>query len=100
MKFGLGLLILAIFLKVASATENDNDLFTLPPSKVYIEACAKQALMLHPGVIEQARMQHQQGYFWVRYEIQSSDGSDWIVLCDMATGKIVREHKLVDDAAK
>jgi len=43
-------------------------------------------------------MQHQQGYFWVRYEIQSSDGSNWIVLCDLVTGRIVREHKLVDDA--
>jgi len=43
-------------------------------------------------------MQHQQGYFWVRYEIQSSDGSNWIVLCDLVIGRIVREHKLVDDA--
>jgi hypothetical protein len=34
MKFGLGLLILAIFMKVASTAENDTDRYTLPPIKV------------------------------------------------------------------
>jgi len=34
----------------------------------------------------------------VRYEIEARDGSEWIVLCDLATGKIIREQKLIDDA--
>jgi len=100
MKFGLGLLILVIFMKVASAAENDNDRYTLPPSKGYIEACTKQALMLHPGVIETERMHHQQGYFWMVYQIKASDSSEWLVRCDLATGKLIHEQELDDDALK
>jgi hypothetical protein len=53
---------------------------------------------MHPGVVEKERMLHQQRYFWVRYEIEARDGSEWIVLCNLATGSIIREQKLVDDA--
>jgi hypothetical protein len=98
MKFGYGLLILATFMPVASADVYDTDRYTLPPSKVYIEPCQRQALLLHPGVIDEQRMLHQHGDFWVEYQIQARDGSEWIVLCDLATGKVMREQKLVDDA--
>ena len=98
MKSKLGLLILAMSMEVASAVENDTNRYTLPPSKAYIEVCAKQALLLHPGVIEQARMQHQQGYFWMVYQIKASDSSEWLVRCDLATGRIIHKQKLDDDA--
>ena len=99
MKFRYGLLILATFLQITGANANDTDSYTLPPSKVYIETCQREALLLHPGVIEKQRMLHRHGDFWVEYEIQAHDGVEWIVLCDLKTGKVIREQKLVDDAS-
>jgi hypothetical protein len=98
MEFVRGLLILATFLQVAGADANDTDSYALPPSKVYIEPCRREALLLHPGVIEKQQMLHRQGDFLVQYEIQARDGSEWHVLCDLANGRIIREQKLIDDA--
>ena len=70
---------------------------TLPPSKKYIVLCQKEALLLHPGVIEKEQMQNGQGDFWVEYQIQEHDGegSEWLVLCDLKTGKVIRQQKLI-----
>jgi hypothetical protein len=37
----------------------------------------------------------------VEYQIQTGDGNgaEWIVLCDLKTGKVIREQKLIDDAS-
>jgi potassium-transporting ATPase KdpC subunit len=83
---------------VTSADANDTD-YTLPPNKEYIELCQKEALLLHPGEIEKERMLHRHGDFWVEYEMQAHDGVEWIVLCDLKTGKIIREQKLIDGAS-
>jgi len=82
--------------QVISADANDTD-YTLPPNKQYIVLCQKQVLLLHPGAIEKQRMLHRHENFWVEYELQASDGAEWIVLCDLTTGKVSREQKLVDD---
>jgi K+-transporting ATPase ATPase C chain len=84
--------------QVISADANDTD-YTLPPNKQYIVLCQNEALLLHPGAIEKQRMLHRHGNFWVEYELQASDGAEWIVLCDLTTGKVIREQKLVDDAS-
>ena len=84
---------------VTSADANDTNRFTLPPSKVHIELCQKEALLLHPGEIEKERMLHQLGDFSVEYQIQAGDGTEWLVLCDLKTGKVIREQKLIDDAS-
>jgi potassium-transporting ATPase KdpC subunit len=85
---------------VASADANDADIM-LPPSKEYIKLCQKEALHLHPGEIEKERMLHRYGDFWVEYQIQTGNGNgaEWIVLCDLKTGKVIREQKLIDDAS-
>ena len=85
---------------VTRADADDTD-FTLPPDKEYIELCQKEALLLHPGEIEKERMLHKHGDFWVEYEIQTGDGigAEWLVLCDLKTGKVIREQKLIDDAS-
>ncbi len=98
MKLGYGfLLIIAVAGPVANADVNTNR-YSLPSSKRYIEACGREALFLHPGVVEKQRVLHNHGDFWVRYEIQASDGPEWLVLCDLADGSVIREQKLVDDA--
>jgi K+-transporting ATPase ATPase C chain len=81
------------------ADVNDTNRYTLPPSKVYIELCQKEALRLHPGDIEKERMLHQLGDFSVEYEIQESNGTEWLVLCDLKTGTVIRQQKLIDDAS-
>jgi hypothetical protein len=55
-------------------------------------------LVLHPEVIDEQRMLHRHGDFWMEYEIQTHSGPEWLVLCDLATGSIIREQKLVDEA--
>ena len=83
---------------VASADANDTD-HTLPPNKEYIKLCQQEALLLHPGEVEKERMLHRHGDFWVEYQIQANEGAEWIVLCDLKTGKVIREQKLIDNAS-
>jgi hypothetical protein len=87
----------AAFRSVNSAEVGITDRYTLPPSKVYIEPCHREVLLLHPGAIEKQQMLHRHGDFWARYEIQARDASEWFALCDLATGRVIREHKLIDD---
>ena len=94
--FVRGLLILVALLPVASADANDTD-YRLPPNKKYIKPCQEEALRLHPGVSDELRVLHSRRDFWVRLDIQAHDGSEWLVLCDLATGKIIDEQKLIDD---
>ena len=62
MEFVRGLLILAALLPVASADANDTE-STLPPNKEYIKPCQEEALLLHPGVIEEQRILHRMEIF-------------------------------------
>jgi len=73
----------------ADAEKNTTGRYALPPSKVNIEPCQREALRLHPGGIEKQRMLHRHGDFLVRFQIQGHDGLEWSMLCDLATGKIV-----------
>lgn len=98
MKFRYGLLILVVSMSVVAEDANIINRYTLPLNKVYIEPCRREALLLHSGVIEKQRILHGHGDFWARYEIQAQDGVEWLVLCDLANGSIIREQKLVDDA--
>jgi hypothetical protein len=88
---------LAAYRKVGRGDAGTADRYMLPPSKVYIESCQREALLLHPGAIEKQQMLHRHGDFWVRYEIQAHDVSEWFVLCDLATGRVTRKHQLIDD---
>jgi len=88
---------LAAYRTVGSGDAGITDRYMLPPSKVYIESCQREVLLLHPGAIEKQQMLHRHGDFWVRYEIQAHDGSEWFVLCDLTTGRVIREHQLIDD---
>lgn len=82
---------LVSYREVVSADANITDRYVLPPSKVNIEPCQREALRLHPGVIEKQQMLHRRGDFLIRYQIQARDGSEWFMLCDLATGKIIDE---------
>jgi hypothetical protein len=90
-KISGSLLILALFSQFVLADTS----YDLPSSKQYLELCAREALALHQGDIEQERVLHQQNRFEVRYEIQATDGSEWSVLCDLQTGKVIGEQKLL-----
>jgi hypothetical protein len=78
--------------------ENMTGRYVLPPSKVNIEPCQQKALLLHPGTIEKQQILNRHGAFLAQYEIQAHDGSEWVVLCDLASGNVIREQKLIDDA--
>ena len=91
------LLIISAYKEVADVDANIADRYALPPSKAYIAPCQREVLSLHPGVIEKQRILHRHGGFWMRYEIQEREGSEWFMLCDLATGKIIHEQRLVDD---
>jgi hypothetical protein len=74
---------------VDSADTNKPARYALPPSKVNIEPCSREALNLHPGIIEKQRILHRHGDFLVRFQIQGTDGLEWFMLCDLATGKVI-----------
>ncbi|HEY8157485.1 MAG TPA: hypothetical protein VIF10_02165 [Methylobacter sp.] len=83
--------------KEVGAKNDVSSRYTLPPSKTQLEPCRQETLLLHPGIIEKQQMLHRNGDFWLRYEIQARDGSEWFTLCDLESGKIIREQKLADD---
>ncbi|MGZ4954895.1 MAG: hypothetical protein ACXV8Q_07260 [Methylobacter sp.] len=85
--------------EVAGADANTIDRYPLPPSKVFIESCQREGLLRHPGVIEKQQILHRYGDFWVRFEIQARGGSEWLALCSLETGKIIREQKLLDTSS-
>jgi hypothetical protein len=93
LKFSGGLLILAF---VSQCVFADNP-YQLPPSKLQMETCERGSLALHSGTVEQERVFNKQDHFEVRYEIQAKDGSEWAVLCNLTTGKIIGEQKLLGD---
>lgn len=80
---------LATYMEVVGADADITDRYALPPSKVNIEPCQREALGLHPGMIEKQRMLHRHGDFLVRFQVQASDGLEWFMLCNLATGKII-----------
>jgi len=84
---------------VAGADVNMTDRYALPPSKVHIESCRREGQLRHPGMIERQQILHRYGDFWLRFEIQERGGSEWLELCSLETGKIIREQKLIDAAS-
>lgn len=90
-KFSGSLFILALFSQFVLADTS----YDLPRSKQQLAICAREALALHKGDIEQERIFHHQNHDEVRYEIQAIDGSEWSVLCDLQTGKVIGEQKLL-----
>lgn len=100
MKCCRSLLILVFLWKATSASALDNGRYTLPPSKVYISSCARDALILHPGNIEIQRLLHLDGSFQMLYQISMREGSEWIVLCDLADGKIIRDEQAVSNSSQ
>jgi hypothetical protein len=96
------LLIPISFLASASgaAAVSDGERYALPPSKVYIASCAREALRLHPGMIEVQRLRHLDGDFQMLYRISMHNGSEWIVLCDLKDGKIVRDEQALSNSAQ
>jgi hypothetical protein len=82
---------LATYRETGGADANITGRYALPLSKVNIEPCQREALRLHPGVIDKQRTLHRRGDFLVRFQVQANDGLDWFMLCDLATGKIIEE---------
>lgn len=78
------------------AASMDTDRYALPTTKIHLEACTKAVLAEHPGKIQARWSLHLNGNFYIRYALEGFDGSEWIVLCDGSTGKIVRAQKLAD----
>ncbi|MBT9099388.1 hypothetical protein KFZ76_16965 [Methylovulum psychrotolerans] len=95
MKFNYGLCLLVLAFQMAHAGSTES--YALPPSKAYQGYCQQEALQLHPGMIIQQQAFHKHEMFFWRYGIQASDGSEWLVLCNLANGTIIGEQKLIDD---
>jgi hypothetical protein len=94
MKLSLSLLLLVVWLQPASANTGKIDRYALPPSKIYIEACQREALRLHSGMIDKLRILPRKSTFWIHYEIQMRGGAEWSVICDLSDGSIIRDQSL------
>jgi hypothetical protein len=92
MKFTL--LLFVVWLQPANANTGKVDRYTLPPSKVRIETCQREALHLHPGMIAKQRILPQTTTFWIRYGIQMQGGEEWSVICELSDGRIIRNQNL------
>ncbi|WP_334181159.1 hypothetical protein [Methylobacter sp.] len=88
--FSFSLMVLANSFQFANAGANDPNRYALPNNKVDIPICEKEALLLHPGTINQLREYRQNGVFVLQIEITPHSGPDVSVLCDSKTGKIIQ----------
>ncbi|MGZ5050485.1 MAG: hypothetical protein ACXWF8_05430 [Methylobacter sp.] len=98
MAIGLSSQTMATYAADMPMTAMQTDRYALPRNKSQLESCKQNAMFLHAGTIETQQTLHRRGDFWVRYNIKSGDGSEWFSLCNLASGQIVFEQKLVDDA--
>lgn len=83
--------VIGLCMSQVHATTYNSDPYALLPTKAYIESCQKKALQLHKGNIEKQQVLHRNAHFIMQYEIQSADGSQWIVQCELETGQIISE---------
>lgn len=95
---GLSSQTVAIYAAGMPVAAMQTDRYALPRNKSQLESCRQSAMFLHVGTIETQQTLHRRGDFWVRYNIKTGDGSEWFSLCNLASGQIVFEQKLVDDA--
>jgi hypothetical protein len=86
-------LLFLLFVKQTGAANFNSDSYTLPPNKVYIDNCQKEALELHKGNIVEETIHRLKDQYIVKYAIESDDGKLWSVLCDLENSKIYDEHK-------
>lgn len=86
-------LLFLLFVKQTGAANFNSDPYTLPPNKVYLDNCQKEALELHKGSIVEETIHRLKEHYIVRYAIESDDGKLWSVLCDLENSKIYDEHK-------
>ncbi len=75
--------------EVINLNSNIADRYALPKSKVNVDLCQREALRLHPGVIEKLQLLHRHGDFLIRIEIHASNGFEWFMLCNLTTGKAI-----------
>lgn len=81
---------LALLLWSSSAGAQFADPYRLPPSKENLEPCRAAALALKPGTLVGFRLVWQQSSYWFRFDIRARDEQEWRVLCDGATGRVLR----------
>lgn len=86
-------ILISLFMGQAHATNFNSEPYTLPPNKVYLDNCQKEALQLHKGNIVEETLHRLNEHYIVRYAIESDDGKLWSVLCDLENSKIYDEHK-------
>jgi len=94
LNLGWGLLLLPALLQTAHADVNYAGRYILPPSKVNLATCQREALRLHPGFIDELRILPQPKTFWIRYQIHMRGGLEWSVVCDLSDGRIARDQAL------
>ena len=86
------LLCMFLFAGQTQATNFNSDPYTLPPNKVYLDNCQKEALQLHNGNIVEETIHRLKDHYIVRYAIALDDGKILSVLCDLENSKIYDEH--------
>lgn len=85
-------LLMLFSVEQTQAANFNSDPYTLPPNKVYLDNCQKEALQLHKGNIVEETLHRLNEHYIVRYAIESDDGKTLSVLCDLENSKIYDEH--------
>ncbi len=92
----MSVIALAITLTEATAEEAPaaDASFALPQSKINIANCKNAITKDHPGFITRQQELHRSGKAYFLYEVMGTDGFEWSLICDIATGKLTHEQKL------
>ena len=86
-------LLFLLFVKQTGAANFISDSYTLPPNKMYLVSCQKEALQLHPGNIVEETLHRIEDHYIVRYAIATDDGKLWSIVCDLENKTIYDEHR-------
>jgi len=64
--------------------------YALPQDKSGLESCEQVALKAHPGKVTSFKTHNTADGFHYSFEIEAKDRTDWTVVCQASTGKIIQ----------
>lgn len=89
----ISILLATIPLHVSQAGDTTFDPYAIPRDKSILGHCRQAALDEHPGQVKTLRTHNTAEGFHYEFEIEAKDRTSWIVICEGASRKLIRNQK-------
>lgn len=89
----MSILVATIPSHVSQAEETTFDPYAIPRDKSILGHCRQTALDEHPGQVKTLRTHNTAEGFHYEFEIEAQDRTSWIVICEGASQKLIRNQQ-------